>query len=409
MAEIAAIPWNGFTVASTFSGGGGSSLGYRMAGFRVVYANEFVEAARATYAANMSPYTFLDGRDIRTITAADVLAAINMQPGELDLLDGSPPCASFSTAGKREAGWGKVKSYSDTSQRTDDLFFEYSRILEGVQPKTFVAENVSGLVKGTAKGYFLEILHALKSAGYRVNAKLLNSQWLGVPQGRQRLIFVGVRNNLDLAPVHPKPFPYYYTLRDALAGCSTEGFREGLSPRMTEWWRHTKPGRTLDEGHAIVEPGATSGMTKTRLAWDRVPPTVLARGGGTCDYYHPDRPESFTIAEVRRICSFPDDFQLLGNFKQQWERMGRAVPPVMMSHIAAAVRDGVLRKVSTGIKSSDALQVSTGLENFDARVPAPDQVSTGPADFEACALQPEKVSTGLDVSSVDQVQAGYEP
>jgi hypothetical protein len=89
-------------------------------------------------------------------------------------------------------------------------------------------------------------------------------------------------------------------------------------------------------------------MTKTRLAWDRVPPTVLARGGGTCDYYHPDIPMSFTIPEIRRICSFPDDFVLLGNWKQQWERMGRAVPPVMMAHIAAAVRDGVLTKVSTG-------------------------------------------------------------
>jgi DNA (cytosine-5)-methyltransferase 1 len=348
MAEIAAIPWNGFNVVSTFSGGGGSSLGYRMAGFRVLYASEFIPEARDTYRANAAPYTVLDGRDIRIVKASDILDAIGMKPGELDLFDGSPPCASFSTAGKREAGWGKVKAYSSTHQRTDDLFHEFARLLGGVQPKTFVAENVSGLVKGTAKGYFLEILAALKACGYRVNAKLLNAQWLGVPQGRQRLIFCGVRNDLGLEPVHPRPLPYCYTLREALAGCPTEGFREGLSPRMTEWWRHTKPGRTLDEGHAIAEPGATSGMTKTRLAWDRVPPTVMARGGGTTDYYHPDIPFSFTIPEIRRICAFPDDFKLEGTFKQQWERMGRAVPPVMMSHIAAAVRDGVLRKVSTG-------------------------------------------------------------
>lgn len=362
MAEIAAIPWNGFAVASTFSGGGGSSLGYRMAGFRVLYANEFIEAARDTYRANAAPYTTLDSRDIRQVQASDILDAIGMRPGELDLFDGSPPCASFSTAGKREAGWGKVKTYSSTRQRTDDLFHEFARLVDGVQPKTFVAENVSGLVKGTAKGYFLEILAALKAAGpgYRVSAKLLDAQWLGVPQGRQRIIFCGVRSDLGLEPVHPRPLPYRYTLREALAGCSKEGFREGLSPRMTLWWKHTKPGRTLDEGHAIAEPGATSGMTKTRLAWDKVPPTVLARGGGTTDYYHPDVPYSFTIPEIRRICSFPDDFVLLGTFKQQWERMGRAVPPLMMREIAAAVRDGVLSKVSTAGGASAAVMITAG-------------------------------------------------
>ena len=77
---------------------------------------------------------------------------------------------SFSTAGKREAGWGKVKAYSDTQQRTDDLFFEYARLLEGIRPRVFVAENVSGLVKGTAKGYFKLVLAALRECGYRVEA-----------------------------------------------------------------------------------------------------------------------------------------------------------------------------------------------------------------------------------------------
>ncbi len=116
------------------------------------------------------------------------------------MLDGSPPCASFSTAGKREEGWGKVKLYSDARQRTDDLFFEYARILKGLQPKVFVAENVAGLVRGTAKGYFKLILAELKDCGYRVEARLLDARWLGVPQMRERVIFVGVRN--DLAERH---------------------------------------------------------------------------------------------------------------------------------------------------------------------------------------------------------------
>ena len=108
MSEIAATPDNGFRVVSTFSGCGGSCLGYRMAGFRIAWANEFIPAAQAVYKAN-HPDSILDTRDIRTIQPADILKAIGKSVGEIDLLDGSPPCASFSTAGKRERDWGKVK------------------------------------------------------------------------------------------------------------------------------------------------------------------------------------------------------------------------------------------------------------------------------------------------------------
>ena len=95
MAQIREIPWNGLTVASTFSGAGGSSLGYRMAGYRVLYANEFVELARETYRANAADYTVIDDSDIRDLAPDDILSAIDFEPRELDLLDGSPPCASF--------------------------------------------------------------------------------------------------------------------------------------------------------------------------------------------------------------------------------------------------------------------------------------------------------------------------
>src|SRR5206468_3776290 len=116
MAEIAAAPWNGYQVISTFSGCGGSCLGYRMAGFRVRWASEFIPAAQETYKMN-HPDSILDLRDIREVQPQEILDAVGLQLGDLDLLDGSPPCASFSTAGKREAGWGKIKSYSDTKQR----------------------------------------------------------------------------------------------------------------------------------------------------------------------------------------------------------------------------------------------------------------------------------------------------
>jgi DNA (cytosine-5)-methyltransferase 1 len=317
MEEIRALPWNGYNAISTFSGGGGSSTGYRMAGFRVLWASEFIDAARDTYRANKSDYTIVDGRDIREVSAADILTAIGMQPGELDLFDGSPPCASFSTAGKREKGWGKVKKYSDKAQRTDDLFFEYIRLLRGLQPKTFVAENVSGLVKGTAKGYFIEIMRELKASGYRVSCKVLDAQWLGVPQARQRTIFVGVREDLGIDPAHPKPLPYRYSVRDALP------------------W--IESGAERDNRGAFGNGGDITDIPS---------PTVLADSVGTHWMRQSDNEKrKFSIAELRRICAFPDDYILTGTYAQQWERMGRAVPPVMMAHIAATVRDQILSRI----------------------------------------------------------------
>lgn len=322
MEEVRATPWNGFNAISFFSGGGGSSLGYRMAGYRVLYANEFIEAARATYAANKADYTILDHRDIREISAQDVLEQIGMKRGELDLMDGSPPCASFSTSGTREGGWGKVKDYSGKRQRTDDLFFEFSRILDGVQPKVFVAENVSGLVKGTAKGYFLDILAELKSRGpgYRVSARLLDAKWLGVPQARPRLIFVGVRSDLGLEPAHPMPRSDLIRLDHILPHIR----RVKVGGYANKWEKADRPNPTL------MASDATSS------------PTAYLSSGGFVELADGTR-RKLTIDEVRLICSFPADFVLTGDFSQQWERMGRAVPPLMMRAIGETVAERVLR------------------------------------------------------------------
>lgn len=370
MAEIAALPWNEYNAISTFSGCGGSSLGYKMAGFRVLWANEFIPAAQETYRAN-HPSTILDTRDIRVIQPEDILSAIGMQSGQLDLFDGSPPCASFSTAGKREAGWGKVKQYSDTKQRTDDLFFEYVRLVKGIQPKVFVAENVSGLVKGTAKGYFKEILAALKACGYNVKAQLLDAQWLGVPQMRQRIIFIGARNDLGLEPRFPRPLPYRYSVRDALPWIAQISGRTGAQfarvpseinepmntiviqdPAQT---RYEVEVETDISRYAIGREWETLALGESTYyggrLWKPDPelpsPTVTQKSGDNtaASVCHPTEKRKFSIAELKRICAFPDDFILTGTYAQQWERLGRAVPPVMMEKIAVAIRDQILCKI----------------------------------------------------------------
>ena len=356
MSEIVNLPWNGFKAISTFSGCGGSSLGYRMVGFRVLWASEFIDAARESYNANKADYTILDGRDIRHVQPADILDAIKMRPGELDLMDGSPPCASFSTAGKREAGWGKVKKYSDKAQRTDDLFFEFTRLLRGIQPKTFVAENVSGLVKGTAKGYFLEILRDLKASGYRVACKVLDAQWLGVPQQRQRTIFVGVREDLGIDPVHPKPLAYRYSVRDALpwivkvrkgGGFGSEEFVGADTVGADTVGASPTSGNNFNNNVGAVEARVihdTGGQFSNGDVTDVPACTVDTNPRFYVESSKTER-RKFTIQELKRICAFPDDFVLLGTYAQQWERLGRAVPPVMMSHVAAAVRDGILARI----------------------------------------------------------------
>jgi DNA (cytosine-5)-methyltransferase 1 len=407
MEEIKAIPWNGYSLVSTFSGCGGSCLGFRMTGFKTLWASEFIPAAREVP---------VDNRDIRQVKPEEILESIGLEKGQLDVLEGSPPCASFSTAGKREKGWGQVKPYSETKQRVDDLFFEFARILDGLQPKVFVAENVSGLVKGKAKGYFKLILKELKGCGYEVRAKVLDAQWLGVPQTRQRIIFIGVRSDLGIKPAYPKPLPYRYSVKEAIpwivaqgdnGGFGTGSMREptvpsgtvGVSPSTGNGQfppskvevrivHDTSGDRSQGDITDQPCPAVTDGYgglnsyhyqvhyieSETDISryaigdeWEKIKPgqqsdryfqltraplggpsgTITQRGGNNtvASVTHPTEKRKFSIAELKRICAFPDDFQLTGTYAQQWERLGRAVPPVMMFHVAQEIRDQILERI----------------------------------------------------------------
>ncbi len=372
MAEIGRIKWNGLTVISTFSGCGGSTLGYRMAGYRVLWANEFVPIAQESYRANMRTGTILDGRDIKQVTAESILKATGLKAGELDLFDGSPPCQAFSSAGTRDKGWGKNKKYAHgAEQKNEELFSEFVRIRDGLRPRAFVAENVSGLVKGKAKGFFLEILRELKR-GYRVEARLLDAQWLGVPQQRVRVIFVGVRDDLGLDPAFPDPLPYRYSVRDALPWIVKQGdngpfgkggMRAATAPSPTI-------GASPSSGNGAASPAKVEAETDiSRFAigaeYDKLnpgqqsekyfnlvradasqpSPTIMSSSGAYVSgaaVMHPTEKRRFSILEVKRLSSFPDDFELKGTFAQQWERLGNSVPPLMAKAIGEAVRDRVL-------------------------------------------------------------------
>lgn len=350
MAEIEAIPWNGYNVVSTFSGGGGSCLGYRMAGYHVLWANEFVEEAQRTYRANHKD-TILDTRDIRQVKPGEILEATGLKQGELDLFDGSPPCCAFSMAGKREKGWGQERDYSDgKSQQIETLFYEYIRLLNGLQPKCFIAENVSGLVKGTAIGYFKEFIGEMKQCGYRVKAQLINAKYLGVPQSRERVIFIGVRNDLNMEPVFPKPERYIYNLREAFDGLPED--REEKDRLIAEI-KDYKIGKILSKlpknpEHKISAAKIMNGsyFNLIRSSFNDPSPTLCQLGAvQSCACACAcDEDRRFTIREIKRISSLPDDFILTGDYRQQYERAARMVPPVMMMYISKTIQTEILDK-----------------------------------------------------------------
>jgi len=319
MAKINAIKKD-YTAASFFAGGGGSSCGYKLAGFDMRLSNEFVPAAQDTYLAN-HPKTILLPDDVRTITPKRVLSETGLSVGDLDLLDGSPPCSAFSAAGVVEDGWGKVKKYSDTEQRVDDLFDEFLRLLKGLKPKTFVAENVQGLVRGAATGYFTHVIKTMKACGYNVEARVLDASWLGVPQERKRLIFVGVRKDLKLAPVHPDPYAYQLTVKDALPHIDYIKI-----PSKMKYEPSTRPSLTITASDALTSE------------------TARFSCGGFVETSDGTR-RKYNLKELRVICSFPKDYVLTGTPEQQWERLGRAVPPLMHYNVGLALREHVLDAV----------------------------------------------------------------
>ena len=341
---------NGLNCISTFAGCGGSSTGYKWAGFKVLKAVEFMPKAAETYRLN-APSTHVIEGNIRELAPLDLLDGNGLGVGDLDVLDGSPPCQAFSTAGLREKGWGKDLQYSDAvAQRSDDLFFEFVRMIDGLQPKVFVAENVAGLAYGTAAGYFKEIFGELQKAGtgYNVGAQILDAQYLGVPQKRQRLIMIGVRNDLGKAPVFPKKInkePLRFG--DCVADLPEpeKGQFAVLKPgtRTHSAWAYSKP---EIEGGCFRNAYIKLYGKDARYMWFRCSPaeplpTVTAK---IPSLFRWDVPRSFSIAEIKRASSFPDDFQLTGNFSDQWERVGRAVPPAMMKAVAETIAKEIFGK-----------------------------------------------------------------
>ena len=351
---------NKFNVISTFAGGGGSSTGYRLAGGKILCINEFVEEARNTYRENY-PDTPILPDDIKELTGQDLLDAAGIKAGEVDILDGSPPCSAFSMAGAvvqgggHTKGFGKTKKYSDGKkvENIEDLFFEFLRVAEDIKPKVIVAENVAGLMMGEAKQYYYKITNAFEKIGYEVCAQVLDSRYYGVSQTRTRVIFIAVREDvasavgltfMNIAGIFPDKFSEAITCGDAFSDLEydeeeikmlTEKFSKG-SHFETASKMPKDPDKVLT-GCDYHPKGHHFNMK--RISRHKPAPTITASGG--CIHWSEMR--KLALCESQRAMSLPDDFKLTGKWEQRSERMGRMVPPLMMKAIADSVYENVLK------------------------------------------------------------------
>lgn len=382
-----------FSVVSCFAGGGGSSTGYRLAGGNILLINEFVEEAIASYKENY-PDTPVLVDDIKKYESKDFLELANIKPGELDILDGSPPCSAFSVAGKREKGWvgyqkdtrktyfdddgnivqeGElevkegIKNYSDgkIQEGIEDLFLEFIRVAKDIQPKVIVAENVKGITFGEAREKLFEFINSFEEIGYQVTYSVLSAADYGVAQTRERTIFICIRNDvcdeiglnvLNLNGVFPSPTtPQHIGLEDAIEDIKNDeeevkmlrDFYEGsfqkkfLDPLPFRPSKHTKPS---DKEFRDWNPKASC-FNMIRPAPHLPCPTLTQQGQkkGLSGVFHYAENRKLTIKELKRIMSLPEDYKLTGDFDKQAERIGRMVAPKMMAAVADSIYEKVLK------------------------------------------------------------------
>jgi DNA (cytosine-5)-methyltransferase 1 len=304
-----------------------------MAGYRELLAVEWDDNAVATFKLNFPGVPVYHG-DIHNLSVEECLKLAGVKVGELDVLDGSPPCQGFSTAGKRQM-----------DDPRNELFREYVRLLKGLQPRVFIMENVSGLVKGKMKLVFAEIMRELKASGYKVKCRLLNAMWFSVPQSRQRLIWIGVREDLTGEPCHPEATSRPVTVREAMTGCPDYllPFVPSGKSDSGRLLRELKQGQSADE---LL--GSRFGTQ--RLAWNRPCPTVSKSAYAEAGYSHLIHPEllrSVSIGELRRVTSYPDGFAFAGKYTEAHSRIGNSVPPLFMRAIAEHVRLRILTNETT--------------------------------------------------------------
>lgn len=318
---------NGLNVFGTFVCGGGSTMGYKLAGFNHLGGVEIDKKVAETYKLNHNPkYLFVE--DIREFNKRTDLP---QELYQLDILDGSPPCSTFSMAGSREKAWGKSKQFREgqAMQTLDDLVFVYCDTIIKLQPKVFILENVKGIIQGNAKVYSKNIVEKMTKAGYTVQVFMLNAASMGVPQKRERVFFIGFKNELKFPKLklafNEKSIPF--------GEIKTSENQYPLTETMKRYW--------LKRIESDIDIATISGRIDNRpnlffnhkfLKDNEVANTIT--GGDVCTLY--SEPRYRNDIEVKICGTYPIDYNFNG-LKPKY-LIGMSVPPVMIAQIATEIK-----------------------------------------------------------------------
>jgi len=317
------IEKNNFNVFGTFICGGGSTMGYKLAGFNHLGGVEIDKKVADIYKLNHNP-KYLFNEDIREFNKRNDLPK---ELFNLDILDGSPPCSTFSMAGSRENAWGKSKQFREgqAKQTLDDLVFVYCDTIIKLQPKVFILENVKGIIQGNAKVYSKNTVEKMTKAGYVVQVFLLNAASMGVPQKRERVFFIGYKKDLNF----PKLKLEFNEKPILFCEIQEKNNINDLTDRQFYLWQNRIKTDKSNGDTVMRLEKRLSGFTNPILHSDEVCPTINSQGGSFMLY---DLPRQINDNECCQCGSYPIDY----NFKDLKARylIGMSVPPVMTAQIS---------------------------------------------------------------------------
>lgn len=304
-------------VVSLFSGAGGLDLGFKKAGANIVWANDIDENAVKTYKENIDDNIVLG--DIKEINAKNI--------PDSDVIMGGFPCLGFTLA---------KGSSRDINDEHNFLYLEYLRITKEKKPKVFLIENVPGIKRGLSfKDFFKKMIKDFESLGYNVEYKTLCAADYGVPQKRNRVIIVGIRNDLNKKFEWPK-ITHSENLITLTDNCKRWiNLKDAISD-LPDMWDEDIPNHVGTKHKVKIN----NYMGNRKLSWDKPSPTILGRGsrsGGPVIHPHPNLKRRLTVRECARLQSFPDDFVFVGSNSSCYAQIGNAVAPLFAFRIAQQV------------------------------------------------------------------------
>jgi DNA (cytosine-5)-methyltransferase 1 len=354
-----------------FSGCGGLDLGFEAAGIDIIGHVEIWDAANKIYAENF-PNSRLLKEDINDVTEDDI-SSWKKEFGEVEIIVGGPPCQGFSLAGKR-----------DPEDMRNQLYQQYVRIVSNIRPKVFVFENVAKLTSMKTKegGLFLDaIIDAFSDAGYTIKYKTVNAYEYGVPQSRERVLLVGVRDDVGKTFAFPEP---EYVLTDTttnqlsffqkksartfkIATQDLEILENGQSSsndplhwaivhpdHVVEWLRDVPEGQSAhDNPDPAKRPPSGFNTTYKRNVWNEPCSTISTNFNmiSGCRNVHPTSTRSLTIREATRAQSFPDEFVFCGKWGDIRSAIGNAVPPLLAYVIAKEILRQIFEEADYGTET----------------------------------------------------------